>query len=94
MTFAVTSVLCITGQVGQNDAMKVELESIIEGLQSYLTAVRHKSETQRDEYAGLVRDHEDLLEQLRDATVQRLAAEAEAADASVLREVSWSSSHQ
>ena len=77
-----------TGQVGQNEAMKVELESIIAGLQSYLTSVRHKSENQRDEYAGLVRDHEDLLEQLRDATVQRLAAEAEAADASLLREVS------
>ncbi|KAI0228191.1 Centriolin [Lamellibrachia satsuma] len=73
-------------QVVQNEEMKLELESIIGGLQSYLTTVRQKSEGQRDEYAELVRDHEDLLEQLRDTRKQKAAADAQAAEASLLRE--------
>ena len=82
-----------SAQVVQNEEMKLELESIIGGLQSYLTTVRQKSEGQRDEYAELVRDHEDLLEQLRDTRKQKAAADAQAAEASLLREVSGMS-HQ
>ncbi|KAK2177182.1 hypothetical protein NP493_614g00022 [Ridgeia piscesae] len=73
-------------QVVQNEEMKQELESIIGGLQSYLTTVRHKSEGQRDEYAGLVREHEDILEQLRETNKQKAVAEAQAAQAALLRE--------
>ena len=86
MTFTVTPVSA--AQVVQNEEMKQELESIIGGLQSYLTTVRHKSEGQRDEYAGLVREHEDILEQLRETNKQKAVAQAQAAQAALLREVS------
>ena len=78
-----------SGQAVQNDGLRSELESIISGLQQYLGDVTRRTDSQRDHYDALLRDHGELARRLEDAEKEsREREEQDAQELSQLREVS------
>ena len=64
----------------QDDALRRELEGVINGLQDYLKNVRKKSDEQREELDQLLDDKEKLIRKLADLEEEKARLEADIDD--------------
>ena len=68
------------GMTSQDDALRRELEGVINGLQDYLKNVRKKSDEQREELDQLLDDKEKLIRKLADLEEEKARLEADIDD--------------
>ncbi|KFP11140.1 Centriolin, partial [Egretta garzetta] len=73
------------GQIATNEALKRDLESIINGLQEYLESVKCQAKQANDECKELQKDKESLLQRLADLGEERNNLEIVAMDAENMR---------
>ena len=79
--------IIFSGQAAQNDEIREELEEIISGLQSYLSHVRQKAQTETVDYNRLLRDREELLHTLADLEKDREELRKTEAELSLWKQV-------
>ncbi|KFQ53203.1 Centriolin, partial [Pelecanus crispus] len=73
------------GQIATNEALKRDLESIINGLQEYLESVKGQAKQANDECKELQKDKDSLLQRLADLEEERNNMEIVAMDAENMR---------
>lgn len=82
------SLLCFTGQIAANEALKKDLEGIIIGLQEYLESVKSQARQTSDECKGLKKEKKTLLQRLEELEDERNQLEIIAMDSDNLKKVS------
>ena len=81
------------GQVQETDALRVELEGVVEGLQSYLEEVQGRAQSQRERCEDLLRERGELMSRLQQVEDHRDTAQKQAHEITLLREVRCMAMH-
>lgn len=84
--------MLLAGQIAANDALKRDLEGIINGLQEYLESVKGQARQTSDECKSLRKDKEALLQRLEELEGEKSQLEIVAMDAENLRKVRFKNS--
>ena len=79
--------LC-SGHVPQNEAVRDELQTIVDGLQGYLRDVTGRADRQRAEYDALLDERRQLLEHMQELEANRHVVQEQQLQLSQLQDVS------
>ena len=86
--FTLIAFLLCSGHVPQNEAVRDELQTIVDGLQGYLRDVTGRADRQRAEYDALLDERRQLLEHMQELEADRHVMQEQQLQLSQLQDVS------